>query len=384
MAKKKEEVKVALKRGKATFNLVGEARVGEYTYKTDVTSASGWQYNTLNLGVDCGNGNTVYADMMGGFSTKRDNVCYVNSKEDFTDRYTIDWEDRFLEPILETIHQMCFIKVGIEKEASGKTFRKQFLSEYDAIAYVQDHLEDGMVINVKGDLKYNIYNDSVQIKKEIKSIFLSKAEPEEYRAKFIQTILIDEDAVGKFDEETNSYPISARVLDYTKMYGDKEVKATIPFFREFEIEKNELKPQVTKALLTKFFKVKNGITEIAVEGNIIEGQQTIIVSEDDIPQDIQDLIDIGVYDKEEILNKMAVSGTRVKRYIITKPYVQMVGETDEDKKVELFITKEKYKAEDLILDFMFKDEDEEEDTSTDDETDTSTDDDDDDSWLNDL
>jgi len=384
VAKKKEEVKVALKRGKATFNLVGEARVGEYTYKTDVTSASGWQYNTLNLGVDCGNGNTVYADMMGGFSTKRDNVCYVNSKEDFTDRYTIDWEDRFLEPILETIHQMCFIKVGIEKEASGKTFRKQFLSEYDAIAYVQDHLEDGMVINVKGDLKYNIYNDSVQIKKEIKSIFLSKAEPEEYRAKFIQTILIDEDAVGKFDKETNSYPISARVLDYTKMYGDKEVKTTIPFFREFEIEKNELKPQITKSLLTKFFKVDNGITEIAVEGNIIEGQQTTIVSEDDIPQDIQDLIDIGVYDKEEILNKMAVSGTRVKRYIITKPYVQMVGETDEDKKVELFITKEKYKAEDLILDFMFKDEDEEEDTSTDDETDTSTDDDDDDSWLNDL
>lgn len=360
MSKEKEKVNPELKRGRASFNLVGAVKIGDYTYKTDVTSNSGWQYNSLNLGVDCGNGNVVYADMMGGFSTKKENILYVNSKEDFNNRYTIDWEDRFLEPIIETIHPNNFITIGLEKDAGGSTFKKNFLSAYDAIAYIKEVLEDGMVVNVKGDLKYSIYNDSVQIKKEIKSIFLSKAEPEKYRSTFIQTILIDKDCIGKLDKETNSYPISARVLDYAKMYNDKEVKTNIPFFRQFELEKNEENPNVTKALLSKFFKVDKGITEIIVEGNIIEGQQTTVVSEADIPQDILDLIEIGVYSKEEILNKMAVTGTRVKRYVITKPFVQMVGENEEDKKPKLFITHEKYQEEDLILDFMFAEEDKEE------------------------
>ncbi len=373
--------KTQLKKGKATFNLVGKAKIGDFTFKIDEVSDSGWQYNSMNLGVDCGNGNVVYADMMGGFSTTRDNVLYVNSKEDFTNRYTIDWEDRFLDSIIDTVHNNNFIKVGIEKDASGKTFTKRFLSPYDAIDYVKENLEDGTVVNVKGDVKYSIYNDTVQVKKEIKSIFLSKAEPENYRATFIQSILIGKDCVDKLDKELNSYPISAWVIDYTKLYNGKEVKTNIPFFRQFELEKNELKPEVTKALLTKFFKVDKGITEIVVEGNIVEGQQTVAVSKDDIPNDIRELIELGIYEEEEILNKMAVAGDRVRRFIITKPYVQMKGETEEDKRPQLFIEKEKYTEEDLILDFMYEDNDNKKE-NTDVESDDSADD--DDAWIKEL
>lgn len=371
--------KVEFKRGKAFFTLIGEARINDYTYKIDEVSESGWQYNILNLGVDCGNGNVVYADMMGGFSTVRDNVIFVNSKEDFTDRYEIDFEDRFTDAILDTIHPINFIRVGIEKDTKGKTFVKKFLSEYDAILYIKEHLEDDMVINVKGDLKYSIYNDSVQIKKEIKSIFLSKAKPENYRATFVQSILIGKDSVGRYDKELNSYPIDAYVIDYAKMFNDKEVRTNIPFFRQFELEKNKEKPEITKALLTKFFKVDEGINEIVVEGNIVEGQQIAEVSEDDIPEDIKELIELGIYEKEEILNKMAVTGNRVRRYIITKPYVQMVGEKEEDRRPQLFIEKNKYKEEDLVLDFMISDDVEE-----DIENVIDTEEDDDLAWLNEL
>src|SRR5699024_3765484 len=144
------------------------------------------------------------------------------------------------------------------------------------------------------------------------------------------SILIGEDCVGKFDEELQSFPIDARVIDYTKMYNGKEVKTMIPFFRQFELEKNYENPKVTKAMLSKFFKVEKGITELAVEGKIVEGQQTAKITEDDIPEDIKELIEIGVLSKEEIINKMVASGDRVRRYIITKPYVQMVGETEEE------------------------------------------------------
>lgn len=382
-----------LKKGRASFNLVGEVRLGEYTYKMDELSEKGWQYNSLNLGVDCGNGNVVYADMFGGHWANKNTDLYVNSKEDFTNSYTIDWEDRFNEKILETINDINFIKVGIEKDLNEKTFQRKFLSEYDAIAYLKEHLEEDMVVNVWGNLKYSIYNDEIQVSKEIKNIYLSKAKPEHYKAKFVQSILIQDGCVGKFDKELGSYPVNAHVLDYTKMYNGKEVKTTIPFFRQFEIEKNNEKPKVTKALLTKFFKVEGNVTQIVVEGNIIEGQQTKSISEDDIPQDILDLIEIGIYEKDEILNKMAVRGDRVKRYIITKPYVKMEGEDEKNKIPVVFVEKNKYKPEDLLLDFMY-DEEEEEDSDDNasegkkedliEDLEEDLEEDDDDSWLDEL
>lgn len=375
---------VEFKKGKSFFTIVGEAKINDYTYKLDAVSESGWQYNMLNLGIDCGNGNVVYADMMGGFSTVKDTTIYVNSKEDFTNVYAIDFEDRFEESILETIHPFSFIKIGIEKDTNDKIFVKQFLSEYDAIHYLHEHLEDGMVVNVRGDLRYSIYNDNIQIRKEIKSIFLSKAELKDYRATFVQSILIDKDSVGKFDKELNSYPIDARVVDYIKEYNGHTIKRNIPLYQQFELEKNDEKPEVTQALLSKFFHVKEGVNEIAVEGKIIEGQQLVEVSEDDIPEDIKELIELGIYEKEEILNKMAVTGDRVRRYIITKPYVQMVGETEEERRPRLFIEKNKYKEEDLILDFMFEDSEEDDVDTTEDIIDDAIEDDDDLSWLANL
>lgn len=372
-----------LKKGRSSFNLVGKVRLSDFTFKTDVTSDSGWQYNALNLGIDCGNGNVVYADMMGGFwGNGRATELYVNSKEDFTNRYTIDWEDRFTEPILDTIHSLNFIRIGIEKDTKGKTFQKRFLSEYDAIEYLQEHLEDGMVVNVRGDLQYSLYNDNIQIKKNIRSIFLSNAEPENFRATFIQSILIGAGCVGKLDKELNSFPIDAYVVDYTKMYNGKEVKTMIPLYRQFELENNLEKPEVTKALITKFFKVDKDITEIVVEGKIVEGQQLTNISEDDIPDDIKELIAIGVYDKDEILNKMAVNGDRVRRYIITKPYVQMTGDSEENRRPQLFVTPNKYKEEDLLLDFLFEDDANEDNDSANNQSDNVADD--DFSWLKEL
>ena len=57
-----------------------------------------------------------------------------------------------------------------------------------------------MVLNVKGNLKYQLYNDNISVK-EINSIFLSKAKQEDYKAVFTQTLLIDGNAIGKPDKE---------------------------------------------------------------------------------------------------------------------------------------------------------------------------------------
>lgn len=356
-----KENKSILKKGQASFQLIGEAKVNDYTFKIDEQSNSGWIYNAMNLGVDCGNGNVVYADMMGGYSSVNDSVIYVHGKkknddgkeiDDYENRFTVDWDDRFDQDIIEEIGNQCFITIGIEKDAKGKTFAKKFLSAYDAIEYIKEHLTEGTVINVKGNLKYSIYQDTVQIKKEVTSVFLSKVDDSsKYSATFQQTILVDKDSIDKYDKELGAFPISTYVVDYVGKYGqDKiEIKQNVVFPKTFlfEVAENELE-KGTK-LVNKLFKAKkDNVNEIMVEGNIVEGQAKVNITIDDIPDDIKELIELGAYTEEEALSKCAIGNTREKKMIVRKPVIRLVGEGD-DKKPIIIRTDEKYKFNDLVF-----------------------------------
>jgi hypothetical protein len=373
MAKKVE--KKALKKGQATFVLIGEAKINDFTFKIDESGKnSDWVYNSLNLGVDCGNGNVVYSEMMGGYGSERDNVLYVHGikkndgnkdVDDFENRFQIAWEDRFDEDVLATIGEKCFITVGLEKDKNGKTFGKKFLSAYDAIEYIKENMQNGSVVNVKGELKYSLYNDNVQVKKEIKSIFLSGADDKtKYKAVFTQTVLLDKDSIGKLDKEKAVYPITCRVVDYAKTFNGKEIKQNISFFKVFELEVDKTKPENTKKFLDKILKVKKDITEISLEGDIVEGQSLVTVTEADIPDDIKELIEMGAYTMEEAISKCAVGGSKEKRLIIRRPTIKMVGD-DENKTPVIVKTESQYTEEDLIFDFMFDDVETEKENKTD-------------------
>lgn len=369
MAKKEE--KKPLKKGQALFQLIGEAKITDFTFKIDETSKkSDWIYNQLNLGVDCGGGNVVYADMMGGYGAERNNELYVHGKkkndagkdvDDFENQFKIAWEDRFDEDILETIGDKCFITIGLEKDKKDKVFAKKFLSAYDAIEYVKEHLENGIVVNIKGDLKYSIYNGNSQVKKEINSIYLSKVDDvTKYKATFTQTMLLDKDSVGKLDKEKAVFPITARVVDYVKEYNDKVVKQNITFLKTFELEVDKEKPENTKKFIEKVLKVKKDITEVTIEGDIIEGQTLVNITEADIPDDIKELIDIGAYTLEDAINKLAVGGSKEKKMVIRRPAIKMAGEED-NKKPVILKTDGQYRDTDLVFDFMVEDDNDKED-----------------------
>ena len=262
MAKKEKKV-LEKKNWSNSFVLIGEAKINDYTYKLDEKSEkSDWIYNSLNLGVYCGETcGTVYAELMGGYGAERDNVVYVHGKDDegkddFDNKFTIDWDDRFDETILESVGDLCFLTVGLEKDKGGKVYYKKFLTPYDMIAYINENLEDGMVINVKGNLKYSTYNDNVQVKKEINSVVLSKVDDSsKYCARFTQTMLLTKDSVGKADKNTGILPIYAKVLDYVKEYKGKEVKTNIPYDKTFEYELDLSNPETAKKVVDKVFKV---------------------------------------------------------------------------------------------------------------------------------
>lgn len=357
MAKTKE--RKALKKGKAAFNLIGRVKVTDKTFNLDNSYDSGWTDNSMYVGVDCGNGNTVYAEMRSGFFPDKDNVIRAYSKDEKDDAgksksVEIAWEDRLDESLYDSISDSSFLTVGVEKDVKDKTVYKKFLTAYDAVEYLNEHLEDGMIVNVKGTIGYSEYEGNVSTKKEITSIVLSKIDDEaDFKATFSQTILVDSKSIGKKNDDKGTMELVAYVVDYVgkpKIDGEKiEVKKNVTYPKTFEVAINE-NPEITTKMLQKFFKPKKGkITEITVTGNLVEGGSTVNITEDDIPDDIKELIEMGLYSEEEAEKKIAVgNGNRERRMIIVKPDIIYVG-TGDDRKPTVAFEDGKYDEDDLYF-----------------------------------
>lgn len=357
MAKTKE--RKALKKGKAVFNLIGRVKVTDKTFNLDNSYDSGWTDNSMYVGVDCGNGNTVYAEMRSGFFPDKDNVIRAYSKDEKDDAgkstsVEIAWEDRLDESLYDSISDSSFLTVGVEKDVKDKTVYKKFLTAYDAVEYLNEHLEDGMIVNVKGTIGYSEYEGNVSTKKEIASIVLSKIDDEaDFKATFSQTILVDSKSIGKKNDDKGTMELAAYVVDYVgkpKIDGEKiEVKKNVTYPKTFEVAINE-NPEITAKMLQKFFKPKKGkITEITVTGNLVEGGSTVNITEDDIPDDIKELIEMGLYSEEEAEKKIAVgNGSRERRMIVVKPDITYVG-TGDDRKPTVAFEDGKYDEDDLYF-----------------------------------
>lgn len=357
MAKTKE--RKALKKGKAAFNLIGRVKVTDKTFNLDNSYDSGWTDNSMYVGVDCGNGNTVYAEMRSGFFPDKDNVIRAYSKDEKDDAgksksVEIAWEDRLDESLFDSISDSSFLTVGVEKDVKDKTVYKKFLTAYDAVEYLNEHLEDGMIVNVKGTIGYNEYEGNVSTKKEITSIVLSKIDDEaDFKATFSQTILVDSKSIGKKNDDKGTMELAAYVVDYVgkpKIDGEKiEVKKNVTYPKTFEVAINE-NPEITDKMLQRFFKPKKGkITEITITGNLVEGGSTVNITEDDIPDDIKELIEMGLYSEEEAEKKIAVgNGNRERRMIIVKPDITYVG-TGDDRKPTVAFEDGKYDEDDLYF-----------------------------------
>ena len=357
MAKTKE--RKALKKGKAAFNLIGRVKVTDKTFNLDNSYDSGWTDNSMYVGVDCGNGNTVYAEMRSGFFPDKDNVIRAYSKDEKDDAgksksVEIAWEDRLDESLYDSISDSSFLTVGVEKDVKDKTVYKKFLTAYDAVEYLNEHLEDGMIVNVKGTIGYSEYESNVSTKKEITSIVLSKIDDEaDFKATFSQAILVDSKSIGKKNDDKGTMELAAYVVDYVgkpKIDGEKiEVKKNVTYPKTFEVAINE-NPEITAKMLQRFFKPKKGkITEITVTGNLVEGGSTVNITEDDIPDDIKELIEMGLYSEEEAEKKIAVgNGNRERRMIIVKPDITYVG-TGDDRKPTVAFEDGKYDEDDLYF-----------------------------------
>ena len=351
----------------SNFNIVGEAIVNDYTFTIDKHSEkSSWIYNSMGLLIDCGekSGN-VRVDLMGGYSGDRENVIYAhgkdeNGRDDFSQQITVDFDDRFNEEVLESVGDLCFYEVGLEKTDKGNTYYKKFLSAYDAIAYIQEHLESGTVVRARGQLKYSMYNDNVQVQKNVTSIVLSNVDDSsKYVARFTQSVLLDKDSASlkNVDKDKGVMYVDARVLDYVKEINGVEIKGQYPYPYTFEFPMDLTKPDLCKKIYEKLFKVKKNVRQVTFDGEFVEGGAVVQATWDDVPDDIKDLVEIGVYSKEEALEKCTANGSRERRMLLKKPYIKL---TSDDKIPVIQVFDDKYTEDDLVIDTGSAEEDEEE------------------------
>jgi len=336
MAKKNNDKnKIVRENWMNNFTLIGRYVPHNTFIKIDEKSEnSNWQYSNMTLGVDCGEKcGIVTADMVGGFSLERENVIYAHGKnedgsDDYSNQILVAWEDRFDENILESIGDRSFIVVGLEFTDKKKVFYKKFLSAYDAIPYIEqalDALSDDAVIKVRGSLKYSLYNDVTQVNKQITQIYIdTKSKEEDFTAKFVQSILVDSDSIDKneIDKERGLVYINARVLDYVKEINGKDISSQYPFSKVFEFYTDLNDKKKFAAIMSKLFKPKKNIRQVTFNGLFVEGGATVTTTYEDVPDDVKELVDIGVYTEEEAIAACSTGGSRERHMVLTKPYIK--------------------------------------------------------------
>lgn len=409
--KKKEQERPQLTKENwvARFNLIGRPKITDFTFKLDEQSTkSAYMYSRMNLGIDCGEKyGLIFTDTMGGYKTEGEStVLYAhgkddNGKDDFTNQITVDWEDRFDEDVLDSIGDLSFFKVGLEKTKEGKTFTKKFLSQYDAIQYIAEHIDEDMVVNVSGILKFSEYQGRTQMKKEINSIFLSKVTDEaDFKATFKLSVLINKDSASlskeNIDTDKGVMYVSGYVLDYVKELYGVNVSGQYPFAKDFEFKMDFSNQERCKKIVSKLFKVKKGYTQINFDGEFIEGGAVVATTWDDVPEDIKELVeDYGLMTKEEALAKCATGGNREQRMVLISPSikpaqnenelpsVQIFADRYSDDDIELSIIQEEREEINDMSNVMSAPEDSDDDSDSDDETKDDTVD-DDMSWLDNL
>lgn len=319
------------------FRLVGRPLITNLTFKIDEQSKrSSYVYNSMNIGIDCGEQYGVcYADMMGGYAPDNPMPIRVHGVSadgkgtDFANRFEVDWEDRNDQDVIDTVGSMDLIKVGLEKKTNGSVYIKNFLSAYDAIQYIMEHLTDDMVVNVIGNIGYHEYNGIVRMRRTITGIYLREnVEPSDFGATFVQTVLLSDTAasLSDIDKDTCRMPVDGIVLDYVREVNGNEIRGQWPYHYSFEFEFNKDRPDTYKRIYDITFKPKKGyLKQTTFEGKFVSVGATKKATWDDVPEETKEFVNMGLYSKEEVLEKLATNGPRVERAIIFRPYQNKDG-----------------------------------------------------------
>ena len=314
-----------------TFTFEGYAIVNKDTFTINKTKEDGtWVHNSLNMGIDCGPDHGVnYVSLMGGYDPTRNNIIYLstideNGKIQGKDhQLQISWDDRLslTEKDFETISPTDVINTYIEKGSDGKAINKKFISAYDAIEYIKEHITDKSVVHISGHMEYRPSSeteeewytshiiDSISVKEEDRLI---------YRATAKIVVLTDKDTMGNPNIEEKTVPLFLKTLTYVRNVNGKKYNqtCTLPIKAIFDYSQNEALQGKDSAKLLEFIKNKwfscekaDMVNETVMNFFYRGGVKKVTAKVEDLPQDVQMGIKLGIIDEEQALGTLSIGGS---------------------------------------------------------------------------
>jgi hypothetical protein len=134
--------------------------------------------------------------------------------------------------------------------------------------------------------------------------------------------LVDSIDKNEIDKERGLVYINARVLDYVKEINGKDISGQYPFSKVFEFYTDLNDKKKFAAVMSKLFKPKKNIRQVTFNGLFVEGGATVTTTYEDVPDDVKELVDIGVYTEEEAIAACSTGGSRERHMVLTKPYIK--------------------------------------------------------------
>lgn len=302
--------------------------VPENTFQTGLKGKNNpnYNYSRINLKMEDGKGGQFWLNAMDGYDAVKGKRIFANIKGG-EGQMEIQFADRHNEEILKNIDNKSFISVALRKvedENGDKVWEyNNFLTLFDAIEFMKDRLQTGMKMYIRGNTSYNLYNDETQKNYEPQVFYLVEEDDDrEMGFKFNQTVILTSDAVDDSTwEDEGIANIEGKLYTYKgkDKNGNTEYQVlTLPL----TVRAGEDNKDKVKKMIDKFLKVDGDVVRrIRLEGKYNTGYVAGNVTEDDLPEEALELIDDGLYTKEEVM-KLYANRDRVDEMTIIRPHIR--------------------------------------------------------------
>ena len=348
-----------------TFRFEGTVNVNDKTFVINKTNEKGtWVQNRMSLAIDCGEDGYHFVSLNGGYNPQGKSTIYLTTVDedgkflgkehtleiDFNERHNISKED------FDRINKNNLVRVKLDENDE-----KMFVTPYDAVEYIKDHLTDGMTIVVKGIIEDtpSANGDDWFTNHVVNQIYIKNKEFLAPRAEVSYTFLIDENVIGKPNLEERNIPLFFKGVTYIRKVGDKKYNKACVFPKKVLFEVNDIDTEMGQKRLTmcidNFFtpSEKGFVDELSVKCRYKSGAKITNVKIEDLPQEIQNGIAMGAISEDQVLSTaMAISGNRTTDLVYVTANVIIKNIEDENgnssPKVDVICEKKKYKTSEIV------------------------------------
>lgn len=321
-----------LKRRKRQFAVTGKVKLPSEGIATPETNAAGtWLGVRTGFNVETSEGNSIYVALNGGRALKLGYIMAL-PKEIGQEMKRIPFDQRNDEEVLRGVSDMSFYRVRLGEE-SYRT-----IDYLDYVAYLKDHLKNGMEVVVRGNVEYfeserngetNVYRNYV-----VNNIYTNEERDDtdnglryDRGATITQTYIFTDSSVSsRFEKELKEdgqTVISVFAPEYFgKMKNSAgqyvEYKHTVPVAQSFIVkaDKDDEKAlERTAKIIKALFKLKRDkVVERDIEVEILEGYQKV-ENDFELSPEMKELIKEGIITEDSFKEAPTISSTRVSELV---------------------------------------------------------------------